>query len=168
MLLQSFQKQNRILKLFGSHNVQCREKRVAPGLVITEYQVEPLTEVRDLLATAAFDTQKSWSWIKEYRRTMLGGGRYASFSLSLGSPGLQPRFRYIAQLPEFLKSEEWSNMAHDVSVKQRIEELVNYAYHPKPKPKVLKTEKTAEQKAKNKQQNKAKPKKAKKDDKPKK
>jgi hypothetical protein len=75
MLLQHFQRQNRNLKIFGSHDVQSRQKRVAPGLVITEYQVEPMTEVRDLLATAAYDTQKSWSWIKDYRRAMLGGGR---------------------------------------------------------------------------------------------
>jgi hypothetical protein len=59
-------------------------------------------------------------------------------------------------------------MAHDVSVKQRIEELVHYAYNPKPKPKVQKLEKSAEQKAKNKQLNKAKPKKAKKDERAKK
>lgn len=64
------------LNCFRLSRVQLREKRIAPGLVLPEYQIEPNTEVRDLLATAAFDTQRSWSWIKDYRRTMLGGARY--------------------------------------------------------------------------------------------
>jgi len=86
-------------------------KRYAPGLILTETFINQDTEVRDLIATVAYETNRTWKWLKPYRRVLLG----------------QHKIRTLGQLALFIQTPAWKELPadeHKTIFEEKIEKYV--------------------------------------------